>query len=171
MWLKLVGILCVFIGCSYIGWEKANMLKRRIWILQEMIQSLVLLKNLTETYRLPLNLVFEKISLQMKEPIAEFYKNLALHFSCQEEPEGVRLWQQTIEEMSDVFDVEDRQLFMCLGDFIGVQDIRTQVSAVEGCISEMRERVQRLESERPEREKLYKVLSLTIGSFLVILFI
>ena len=107
----------------------------------------------------------------MKRPVSDFYRRLADRFGQQEEPEGVRLWQQTVEEMENVFDAEDRELFGRLGHFIGIQDVHIQASAVDACTEEIRERLSILETERPGREKLYQVLSLTIGGFLVILFI
>ena len=104
-------------------------------------------------------------------PVSDFYKRLARHFEQQEEPEGVVLWQQTVEEMGGVFDRDDKELFERLGHFIGIQDVHIQAAAVEACMEEIRERISALEAERPGREKLYQVLSLTIGGFLVILFI
>lgn len=57
-WLKCIGSLLIVGGCGFIGWEKSAALRRRIWILREMNQSLILFKSLTGTYRLPLNMVF-----------------------------------------------------------------------------------------------------------------
>ena len=53
-WMKCIGSLLILVGCGFLGWEKGAMLRRRIWLLREMIQSLVLFKSLTGTYRLPL---------------------------------------------------------------------------------------------------------------------
>lgn len=170
-WMKCIGSLLIFGGCGFLGWEKGAALRHRIWLLREMNQSLILFKSLTGTYRLPLNMVFMRISGHMKMPVSDFYRRLADHFGQQEEPEGVRLWQQTVEEMGNVFDAEDRELFGRLGHFIGIQDVHIQAAAVEACIEEIRERISVLEVERPGREKLYQVLSLTIGGFLIILFI
>ena len=116
-------------------------------------------------------MVFFRISSQMKMPVSDFYRKLAGHFEQQEKPEGTALWQQTVDEMGKVFDLEDRELISGLGHFIGIQDIHVQAAAVEDCIQEIREKISALESERPGREKLYQVLSLTIAGFLVILFI
>lgn len=170
-WMKCIGSLLIFGGCGFLGWEKGLDLRRRIWLLREMNQSLTVFKNLTGTYRLPLNMVFMRISAQMKMPVSDFYRRLSEHFEQQERPEGTLLWQQTVEEMGDLFDAEDRELFSRLGHFIGIQDIQIQASAVEACREEIRERISMLEAERPGREKLYRVLSLTVGGFLVILFI
>lgn len=170
-WLKCIGSLLIVGGCGFIGWEKSAALRRRIWILREMNQSLILFKSLTGTYRLPLNMVFFRISSQMKMPVSDFYRKLAGHFEQQEKPEGTALWQQTVDEMGKVFDLEDRELISGLGHFIGIQDIHVQAAAVEDCIQEIREKISALESERPGREKLYQVLSLTIAGFIVILFI
>ena len=170
-WMKCIGSLLILAGCGFLGWEKGAMLRRRIWLLREMIQSVILFKSLTGTYRLPLNVVFLRISSQMKLPMADFYRKLAGHFEQQEQPEGALLWQQTVEEMGDMFDREDRELFRRLGDFIGIQDVVIQAAAVEDCIQELRERISLMESERPDKEKVYQVLSLTIGGFLVLLLI
>jgi stage III sporulation protein AB len=170
-WLKGIGSLLILGGCGFFGWEKGAELRREIRLLREMIQSLILFKSLTGTYRLPLNMVFLRISLQMKPPVSEFYEKLSGHFARQEKPEGVLVWQQTVEEMSGSFGKDSRELFMGLGHFIGIQDVGIQAAAVEDCIQEIRERLSLLESERRNREKLYQVLSLTIGGFLIILFV
>lgn len=172
MWgLKIVGMVCVLAGCCCIGWVKTEEYRKRIWMLREMIQSFIIFKSMTETYRMPLHLVFEKISSQVKGPVGEFYEKLALSFQNREQPDSMTLWRRAVEDMADVFNEEDRIRMIRLGNFVGVQDVHTQAAAVEDCIREMRERIGILEAERPGREKLYHILSLTIGGFLVILFI
>ncbi len=170
-WMKCIGSLLIFAGCGFLGWEKGAAFRRRIGLLREMNQSLILFKSLTGTYRLPLNMVFMRISGQTKGVVSDFYRRLAGHFEQQEKPEGMLLWRQTVEEMGAVFDARDRELFEGLGHFIGIQDVHVQAEAVEACTEEIRERILVLEAERPAREKMYQVLSLTIGGFLVILFI
>ena len=169
--LKFIGAVCVLAGCGYMGWEKGAILRRRIWILREMIQSFTLFKSFTETYRLPLILVFGRVALQVQPPVSDFYKALADAFEGQIQPDGICLGRETVRTMGNTFDREDQELFLRLGDFIGIQDVHAQADAVADCIDEMRERIGRLESERPGREKLYFVLSMTICGFLVILFI
>lgn len=168
-WMKCIGSILILGGCGYLGWQQGAGLRRRVGLLREMIQGFILFKSLTGTYRFPLNIVFSRICEQTKKPISDFYQRLNDNFSRRESSAGEILWKKTVEEMEDIFEPEDRELIEGLGNFIGIQDIKVQAEAVDDCIQEIRERIQRLEAERPEKEKLYHVLSLTIGGFLVIL--
>ena len=164
-----MGSFLVLGGCGYLGWQQGAKLRRRIGLLREMIQGLILFTSLTGTYRFPLNLVFSRICEQTRKPVSDFYRRLNENFSHREGPDGEMLWKKTVGEMAFVFEPEDRTLIEGLGSFIGIQDLKLQAGAVDDCIREIRERIHRLEAERPEKEKLYHILSLTIGGFIVIL--
>lgn len=151
------------------GWQQSQALKRRIQILREMIQSLLAFKNLTETYRIPLNIVFERISGEMEREIAGFYAELAKAFESKDGPSGAVMWQETIEKSTLLLAGEDRRIIQGLGSFIGVQDVKIQQVAVDDCMRRLQKRIESLERERPDKEKIYKVVSLTIGGFLVVL--
>jgi stage III sporulation protein AB len=73
--------------------------------------------------------------------------------------------------MGKAFDKEDRMLFLRLGDFIGVQDDRMQNEVIESCLEQIKDKCEILEKERPEKERLYRVLSFSISGFLILLFI
>ncbi|MDD3222122.1 MAG: stage III sporulation protein AB [Lachnospiraceae bacterium] len=167
--LKCVGALFVMGGCGYMGWHQSQVLKRRIQILREMVQSLLAFKNLTGNYRIPLNIVFDRISGQMEKGIADFYAELAKAFGRKDGSSGDILWQETIEKSMLFLAEEDRQIIRELGCFIGVQDVKIQQAAVDDCMRRLQERIGSLERERPDKEKVYKVVSLTIGGFLVVL--
>ena len=168
-WLKCMGSLLIMGGCGYIGWNQSFLLRKRIRLLKEMIDSLLVFKSLTGTYKLPLNVVFYRISQRSMGPISRFYGHLAENFNRMESPEGELLWQQTVEEEKDLFKAGDRELIKGLGNFIGISDSSIQKTAVDDCIQAIRERVHGLEAEQPAKEKLYRVLALTAGGFLVIL--
>lgn len=168
-WLKCFGSVLILAGCAALGWQQGVLLRRRVHMLREMAQSLILFKSLTGTYRLPLNMVFSRISHQTQKPVSDFYKKLSESFSQRENPAGEVLWRQTVGDMGDVFGKEDRALLEGLGNFIGIQDVKIQKAAVDDCIQEIRERLRFLEEERPAKEKIYRIVSLTIGGFLVIL--
>lgn len=168
-WVKCIGSCLILGGCGYLGWQQGAKLRRRIGLLREMIQGFIIFKSLTGTYRFPLNIVFSRISEQTRKPVSDFYKRLNDNFSHREGPDGEILWKKTVEEMSYIFESEDRGLIEGLGNFIGIQDLKVQAGAVDDCIQEIRERIHQLEAERPEKEKLYHILSLTIGGFIVIL--
>lgn len=171
LWMKVIGTGLIFAGCSFVGWQKGALLRKRIGFLQEMVHSLILFKSIAGTYRLPLEVIFERISLQTQKPVSDFYSCLAEHFKRKDQPESVVIWQETIQEKGDLFDQDDKEFFMRLGDFMGIQDVHAQSEAVEACIRQLSERTARLEKERPEREKVYRAVAWTIGGFLIILFI
>lgn len=170
-WMKLIGSLCVCVGCLIIGMEKSRELSLRIRKLREMIQGLILFKGFTSIYRLPLENVCEKISRQTEPPVSEFYQILSEEFRAQGECNSERIWKKTVKCMGKAFDKEDQMLFLRLGIFLGVQDLRLQGEALDNCIEQVRQRVEYLERERPEKEKLYHVLTFTVSGFLILLFI
>lgn len=171
LWLKLMGIGCIFSGCVLMGHEKTYLLRKRIETLREMSHGFVLFKGMTMTYRLPLSVVFGRIQSQLKTPVSEFYRRLSEDFQNQEAADGKKIWENAVNQMEKVFDQQDMLLFLNLGDFIGVQDVRMQGEAIDDCIEQLKERIHLLETERPKKEKLYQVLSFTVSGFLILLFI
>ena len=66
---------------------------------------------------------------------------------------------------------KDQMLFLQIGDFIGVQNLDIQKQVLNLCLEQIQERICLLETDRPQKEKLYRVLSLTAGGFLIVLFL
>lgn len=170
-WLKLIGSMFVIVGCFATGLERIEYMKRRIQVLRGMSHSLYLFKGFTETYRLPLEWICEKVSQQVDAPISNFYQILGQEFQKKEKTNGEEIWRNCIEYMGKAFDKEDRMLFLRLGDFIGVQDVRMQNEVIESCLKQIKDKCEILEKERPEKERLYRVLSFSISGFLILLFI
>ena len=86
LWMKVIGTGLIFAGCSFVGWQKGALLRKRIGFLQEMVHSLILFKSIAGTYRLPLEVIFERISLQTQKPVSDFYSCLAGHFKRKDQP-------------------------------------------------------------------------------------
>ena len=169
--LKIAGIVCVVLGCISLGMERIVFMRERIRILREMEHGLILFKGMAETYRLPLEWICEKVSEQVQSPVLEFYRMLKDGFEQKETACGEELWIRCIKNMGKAFDKEDQVLFLHLGAFLGVQDLRMQSEVIENCIFQIRNRIDALEKERPEKERLYRVLSFSISGFLILLFI
>ena len=166
-WLKLIGSMFVIVGCFAAGLERIEHMKKHIQVLRGMSHSLYLFKGFTETYRLPLEWICEKVSQQVDAPISNFYKILGQEFQKKEKTNSEEIWRNCIEHMGK----EDRMLFLRLGDFIGVQDVRMQNEVIESCLEQIKGKCEMLEKERPEKERLYRVLSFSISGFLILLFI
>ena len=62
---KWIGILSIAAGCIGVGIDWTSALRVRISTLRAMEQSLHLFRGFTETYRLPLGMVCQKISEQL----------------------------------------------------------------------------------------------------------
>ena len=168
---KWIGILSIAAGCIGVGIDWTSALRVRISTLRAMEQSLHLFRGFTETYRLPLGMVCQKISEQVDAPVNLFYSCLSESFIRQDETQSSEIWKRTIERMGRAFDKEDQMLFLHLGAFLGVQDLRMQNDVIDNCILNVRNRMNQLEKERPEKEHLYRVLSFSIGGFLILFFI
>lgn len=168
---KWIGILSIAAGCIGVGIDWTSALRVRISTLRAMEQSLHLFRGFTETYRLPLGIVCQKISEQVDAPVNLFYSCLSESFIRQDETQSSEIWKRTIECMGRAFDKEDQMLFLQIGDFIGVQNLDIQKQVLNLCLEQIQERICLLETDRPQKEKLYRVLSLTAGGFLIVLFL
>ena len=95
-WVKIAGSLCILIGCTAIGADQTFALKNRIMILREMERSLLVFQNLTQTYRLPLEMVCSKISAQGSGTVSEFFKRLGDTLHDTENMYGEAIWKKML---------------------------------------------------------------------------
>ena len=170
-WIKLVGSVFIFVGCFSIYMEKTRFFTQRIRMLREMERSLNIFQDMTQTYRLPLEIIFQKISQQVDEPVAVFFRKLSQAFAEQNEKKSEDIWRKTLQGMKEAFDKNDQVLFLQMEAVIGGQNMDLQKQIVNNCCEQIRQRINELEAKRPELEKVYRVLTFTVSGFLILLFI
>ena len=170
-WVKIIGSCWIVFGCLCWGFEHIRMDKQRILVLKEMHRSLILFKGFGETYRLPLGRLCEMISEQIQEPVAELYRKFGESLKKQDGVSAEIIWQQKVEAMDKAFDKEDQMLFLQMGSFWGVQDLKMQNRGIDACMMGICQRIGNLEEKLPEKERLTRVLSLTVSGFLIVLLI
>ena len=171
MTLKVIGCICIVFGCLCFGTDQIHSFKRRIFILREMERCLHMFQDLTQTYRLPLEIICHKISEQAEMPVSKFFASMEMSLQNQEVFRPEEIWRKTMESMGKAFDKEDQVLFLQMESFLGIQNLDTQNHAITNCREQIRERVQELETKRPEQEKINRVLAITVSGFLILLFI
>ena len=93
---KWIGILSIAAGCIGVGIDWTSALRVRISTLRAMEQSLHLFRGFTETYRLPLGMVCQKISEQVDAPVNLFYSCLSESFIRQDETQSSEIWKRTL---------------------------------------------------------------------------
>ncbi len=170
-WMKIIGSCWIIFGCLCWGFEHVRIDKQRLLVLKEMQHSLILFKGFGDTYRLPLARLCEMISEQVHEPAAELYRQFGESLKEQNGVSAQDIWQQKICEMDKAFDKEDQVLFLQMGSFWGVQDLKMQSRGMDACILGICQQIEKLEEKLPEKERLTRVLSLTVSGFLIVLLI
>ena len=172
MWvLKLLGSLLVICGAWCFGQLGIYEYRQRLWILREFAQSLRLFGQYTEIYHLPLEIVCQKISMQFKSPISDFYLDMSKGFQQQRERCGKEIWNRCMEIHGFLNFREGLKHIRYMGDFLGIQDLKMQIKALERYADLLEQTAESMEKSQSEKEKLYRTFSVALGCMVAILFL
>ena len=123
--------------------------------------------------RLPLAEAFLEIAGQNKEPFAGFLKAAAERLRSSEETSVGMLWRSLVEEEKERFllSEEELELLKKTGENFGYLDSSMQLKNLELYIRQTEGMMEQFESQRRERQRISRYLSLMAGLFLIILLI
>lgn len=169
--MKWLGMVCILMGCSGIGFLMARELEQRIWILVKLQQAMLLLQGELRCSHQTLAECFHRLSGRLEPPFSDFFKNMGtdLHKRCGTSAEEI--WKQHLQD--DLRELEmgkaERLELERLGRVIGYLDIRMQLEALEECLGRLKMAEEEARSQASQRRKLYRYMGMLGGIFLVLL--
>lgn len=168
--LRALGAVLVAAGGAWMGLWAAEELRRRERALEDMASGLALLEQELGLGGLPLGPMFRALSEQVRGPAKALFAACGAELSQTDRPTFPVIWSRLVQELPGL-DREARRTLSLLGETLGRCDGMSQQQAVAAVRRQLEEQRRRAGEDRRKRGRVYQILGLTGGVFLVILLI
>lgn len=169
--IKMLGAVLLAAGCGAMGLGAVGRLDGRVRDLREISAGLETLHRELGWRLSPLPKALEMAAGETRGPAAQFFEFCARKAGCLSGTPFQQHWQEGLEKCPLRLDGEDRALLEQLGPVLGRYDGDSQRQAVENALSGLGHRQAQAVEDRQRLGRVYGVLGLTAGLFLVILLI
>lgn len=161
---RLIGAVLLFLASVSLGWIRASARLRRPRLLFSLADALDVLKTETCLHLLPMP---EALRCAARATVSAepFFHRLYEHTGQSESFETI--WSSALSELTDL-DAGDLLCLRRLGERLGRVDIETQRTAIESCVSELRERAGESAREAKTSGRLSKCTGFAFGTLLAI---
>lgn len=164
--IKFLNLMGIILICSYIGIMKAKTYENRVIELNKFQNSLVMFKSKIEFTYEPLKSIFEDIS----KVIYKNDKNI-FELTIRKENDIYTSWCESINELKNNLDSEDKEIIKMLGKLLGKTDIKGQVNEIVLTQSLIEKQIEKAEFEKSKNVKLYKTMGVICGIGICIILI
>lgn len=170
--LKLAGSTLVLAVSVLYSLKIRQELREHVEQLVAMKEMFLMLWGEISYTRTPLKEAFLQIASQNKEPFSGFLLQAAEELETNQDSMG-SFWGRLVEKESGRFllDREELGLLQRAGENFGYLDGQMQLKNLELYMEQTEARIQKAQAELKDRQKLFGVLSVMCGLFLVILLI
>lgn len=160
-------------SATAIGFLKADELKTRVEILQELQRMILFLQGELRFHRASLSEAFENVAGRVTEPFSLFLKETARRME-EREPGGFEeIWKETTKKLlkNDGFQKEDQEIMDILKNSLGYLDLTMQTETLNLAMLQTKEAVQNARELQDSKGKLYRTMGVTVGALLTLLMI
>lgn len=167
--IRLLGAVLLAGGAALLGIAAAHRTKSRVYDLQMLTEGLQsILRELS--YRLaPLPELLCSAKEQTDERVQLFFSLCAQGAEHLNGRSFQEIWEQAAEASQMHLEREDWLCLQPLGSVLGRYDCENQRQALDASLSRLEERCREAAEQSQTLGKLYRVLGLTAGAFLIIL--
>lgn len=166
--IKIFGCFMVVLGCAGLGWMKSFQLQRNGAMTTDFIDALAfMLREITEKHR-ELPYLLEKLGKKENSYVGDYFRQLAQDFHVNYEPTFSERWTDSITERLEL-PQSLVNLLLPLGGVLGQYDAEKQGQAILQVIDDLRGLKESQKEEFLKMRKVYGVVGVTSGIFLVIL--
>ena len=169
--LRAVGALLLVGGAGFLGFAAAAGLGRRVKSLRIFLAALELMEREIAFRLTPMPDLLEDLAGRMPPPVSVFFARCRAGLGGLGEKDLGLLWREGLEEVPMDLGPEERELLGELGDVLGRYDGEGQRAALERTRLALEETLRRAEEDKIRQGRMYGVLGLTAGAFLVIMLI
>lgn len=166
--LRLLGTVLVSVGCAWLGFRSAAALRRQGRALRDMVDGLALLEQELELDGPPLPQLMERLIPRSRGAARALFQDCLRALDRLEEESFSRSWRRLVGSC-DELGPEGRRCLLPLGDTLGRCDCREQRHTVRALRQRLMGLAAQAEEEYRRQGKVYQVLGLSGGAFLVII--
>ena len=166
--VRLMGAALVAAGGAALGFQAAARLRKQVRALEEMSQGLALLERELELSAPPLSQLLERGGSRCQGPARALFQGCAQGLDRLDREDFSSLWRRMVRERTELTP-EGQAVLLPLGDTLGRYDGERQREALSAARRRLGELAARLEADCRRQGRVYQVLGLSGGAFLVIL--
>lgn len=168
MMLHGLGAALAALGCTALGLQMAGRLRARVRALEEVGQGLLLLEQELELNQTPLPQLMAGLEVRTSGSARALYGACRQVLDRLEQTPFSEGWRQVLEQLP-VLGEEGRRVLAPLGDTLGRYESPAQVRAVAAARARLAELEQHCRQEAGRLGRVYSMMGLSGGAFLVIL--
>lgn len=167
--LRLAGALLLAVGAAWPGFSAAGRLSRRVTLLETLLAAVERMEREIAFSLTPLPRLFSDLAEECPPPAGAFFA------CCRDGLEELRtcplarLWLRALEETLPELEGRGRAALAELGSSLGRYDGDSQRRALARAEEELLRALEEARGERDKQGRVYRVLGVTAGAFLVIL--
>ncbi len=173
MYLKIAGSILI-VGCSAaIGFSFSRDLSGRISRLQEWKRLLLNLKGELGFRHASLTEAFQNVSERVHEPYAGLLQRVSERLKERDGHSYGEIWKEELENLqtAEHFCETDYRLVEELSEGLGVLDLTMQQDTLQMLLQRTEEAIEEASAEKRQKGRMYEMLGIMLGMFVVILII
>lgn len=169
---KILGVVCVVGGGTAFGWYLAYLSAKRITLLQEMQQIMLLLYGDIEYAGADLTENLERLG-ETSEYFSCFLGQVCREMKCYSGRMLWEIWESNMQSITGyrLLKKEDLQLWMALGQDLGRTDRQTQLQTLRLHQNRLDSLIAQARQEYAGKAKISRVIGVTVGLFTAIIFL
>ncbi len=166
--VQMIGAALLAAGCGYLGFQAAEGLRRKSRSLRQAAQALKLMERELAIGSPPLMQLLERGAQRSTGPARALLEGCAKGLDRLEQEDFSTLWRRQVAGWKELGG-EGQAALLPLGEILGRYDGQSQREAMAAAAQRLEELAQRGEEEQRRQGRVYQVLGLSGGAFLIIL--
>lgn len=169
--IKMLGLICIIVGGSGIGYSMSQQVSRRYTELQNLQRMAAMLVGEITYGNTPLPEALSSIGRRLEGPVADFLDKLSKNLLEQPHESLAVLFEQRMRECLGKSQLQEKDLetLARMGSFLGYLDRDMQLRTLKLYQSELEREMEDTYKSMPGKKKLYQCIGIMGGLFLVIL--
>lgn len=170
--MKMIGALLVIAASTTAGWIYSTLLKKRLQLLNALIQCFQWLETEIGYGSVPLGEAFTRISTRLPKEAKALLSGFATELNGPAGLTADEAWEKSLTQNREglALKAEDWALLIDFGRTLGTTDREHQVSAIRQTLARLKHQASAAEEEYKKNERLYRYLGIAAGTIVVLIF-
>jgi stage III sporulation protein AB len=170
MYIKIIGAICVVVGCGSVGFFMAYEYRAKMHLLKELISVLEDMASELQYRATPLPQLCRHAVGERKGQIYDIFHFLAEELEAQVSPNACNCMASALDKHIKI-DSELKNLLLELGNSLGRFDMQGQLKGLEHSRQMCKEKLTQMMQNKDNRLRSYQTLGLCAGAAIAILFV